>query len=314
MGWPINTRFLNFVSTVTGISAASLNAIQDALLGIYGGTQTALTQTFSSTSGAHTLSVSETGDLLPLRDVLDMPVNEWKLIDRAPAPASEALLGTFVRKYARRDSGGGIATVFNAWWKHSTALWYPDTSGDAATMLLVNDLGWFLYTAPSGHASWTDLTDGGTLWVLQASCTATGASGTSTGGLRFGATGMVGKRLALTGYTALSDTDFSLSGLAGTAVVGGSFVGGDAAGKVRFTAGAAWSDTDHIIIANKDGAFPAGSVAIVGYCEPYNVGATTYPQLVAVVEGVTPFRLFVYPKSAFTNGQTYGISWIRVGV
>ena len=310
MGWPINTRFLNFVSTVTGISAASLNAIQDALLGIYGGTQTALTQTFSSTSGAHVLSVAETGDLLPLRDVLDMPVNEWKLIDRFPSPASEALTGTYCRIYVRRDNGGGLAITHNAHWSHAAGLWYPDTTGAVASLELRSAAGWALYTMLSGNASWNDIGYiGGNPWVVQAT------TGTfSLAGMTFGSTGLLGKRLALTGYTALSDTDFSLSGLAGTAVVGGSFVGGDAAGKVRFTAGAAWSDTDHIIIANKDGAFPAGSVAVVGYCEPYNVGATTYPQLVAVVEGVTPFRLFVYPKSAFTNGQSYGISWIRVGV
>lgn len=39
MAWPVNARFQNFVASTTRITAAFLHALQDATIGLYGGTK-----------------------------------------------------------------------------------------------------------------------------------------------------------------------------------------------------------------------------------------------------------------------------------
>lgn len=39
MSWPVTARFLDFIANTTRITAAALNAFQDATIGIYGGTK-----------------------------------------------------------------------------------------------------------------------------------------------------------------------------------------------------------------------------------------------------------------------------------
>lgn len=144
-GWPVSARYQNFVDGATAIVAAFEHAIQDAIIGIYGGTLSlkqllvdavgAATPAFPSgvialiTGGAIQLD-GATGDSNPAIKTAVLPALYKALWQFALLNVSPVLNGHF---YSDGGNAGPMFTV-NASWNATTSKWDYDNAPSALAL------------------------------------------------------------------------------------------------------------------------------------------------------------------------------------
>ena len=139
MAWPYSARFTNFVAnSLPKISAAFLNAIQDAIIALFSGTVTAIQKLWISS-----------------------PVVTWTL----DITLDDGLGTGFAQTRIYRGASGIKLTVVNATWTGTA--WTQDQAALKSTATMENAGGQSTWEVPAGTATWSDFYGGGTTWTLQ---------------------------------------------------------------------------------------------------------------------------------------------------
>lgn len=187
MAWPTSARLVDYIANVTTITAATMNAIQDAVWRLIGGYRSVVKLAVDGTGNVD-VSANPSGqlriggaasDTTARLKFTDVPVDFITLIE------SPATGGVFVRMFSGTNGvANTIAKTVNASWTGTQ--WTSDITGDA-TLEFISDAGtWqvmmFAATAgvPWNTAAWVQTVNLSRTGLLTAAAGVTATTGAIT--------------------------------------------------------------------------------------------------------------------------------------
>lgn len=152
MAFPVNARYEVRVAGTTTVKAAWANAVDDALIGIYGGGKSVVGVTIDGTGNQA---------VTPGALTVSHAITNWQIV----AKFDDTLGGSAAQR--RLYMGGTAATeslfciTVNAWWNGTTSRWVADEAGLASSRAMFGadaSSGVLnLYWKVAGAAPWTDV-------------------------------------------------------------------------------------------------------------------------------------------------------------
>lgn len=298
MAWPVTARYQSFVASTTRISAAFLNALQDAITPLYAGGKT-----------VKRLVADGTGDQVPFTEAgsntnyLGMSWNGTGIV-----PAIDLHDETVGAAQARiyRSNAGFCAVAVNAYNRTSDSKWVQeDATKDSFAWALdpSSSSPVMSFKKAAGSAAWLTW-DNGPVHAgnLIAQGTPSGSSGP----------GLVKTVRAYTTGTAFVTGNFTLSAGWGATAAVNSVRGTDMAGVVTFTAAGAGLAPDPTVSFNwKDGTFTNAPVVTCWLEVVPSDGDLKPLTWVPTATGIT----IKYRTSGVNAGAgAYSIGWHAVGI
>lgn len=163
MAWPVSARYQDFIAKTTRISAAFLNAIQDAIIGAVGGSKSLKRVTVDGVGNQS--PPSSLGDLTPAMLVSEAVSANGFVLEAEYNDTLGAGHGQ-CRIYRTGGAGFGAAPNFfqvtNAYWVDATQLWHQEDAalpsslvifGRVPILSIATDLT--VFTVGSGAGTWS---------------------------------------------------------------------------------------------------------------------------------------------------------------